>query len=358
MERRAVAGGHFGLWKGIDVSHHFDTPTGREDPRLNVCDVYLFPGTAHSTVMVMTVNPAATRDTVAPFRDEAIYAFHIDTDLDGRQDVSFAVGFSDVIHADPADPGAEHVQNYEVRRVARAGGAAVEEVVAAGATGASTPEGHEVRAFAGVVHDAFAGDAAALNAFKDAFARGEFRPDSFTNRVNYFHDHTVAAIVLEVDNRLISATPNVHVWVTVSLHGHAPDQQVARWGLPLFTHIFLPDAETREQFNRSTASDGDTAFIASTIDTVTRYVTASGTSTDAGAYARRVAEKFGSLALPYALGTAASFDFTGFNGRALNDNVMDVMLTLLVNAPLSTGIRPDPDRFSTDYPYLRPVSGE
>ena len=173
MERRAVAGGLFGLWKGIDVSHHFDTPTGREDPRLNVCDVYLFPGTAHSTVMVMTVNPAATRDTVAPFRDEAIYAFHIDTDLDGRQDVSFAVGFSDVIHADPADPGAEHVQNYEVRRVARAGGAAVEEVVAAGATGASTPEGHEVRAFAGVVHDAFAGDAAALNAFKDAFARAQ-----------------------------------------------------------------------------------------------------------------------------------------------------------------------------------------
>ena len=340
------------------MSHHFDTPTGREDPRLNVCDVYLFPGTAHSTVMVMTVNPAATRDTVAPFRDEAIYAFHVDTDLDGREDVSFAVGFSVVVHADPADPGVEHIQNYEVRRVARAGDGAVEEVVASGATGVSTPEGDEVRAFAGVVHDAFAGDAAALNAFKEAFARGEYRPDSFTNRVNYFHDRTVAAIVLEVDNRLISATPNVHVWVTVSLHGHAPDQQVARWGLPLFTHIFLPDAELRERFNRSTPWDGDTAFLASTIDTVTRYVTASGTATDAGAYARRVAEKFGSLALPYALGTAASFDFTGFNGRALNDNVMDVMLTLLVNAPLSTGIRPDPDRFSTDYPYLRPASGD
>jgi hypothetical protein len=319
--------------------------------------VYLFAGTAQSTVMMMTVNPAATRDTVAPFRDEAIYAFHVDTDLDGRQDVSFAVGFTPVTHADAGDSGADRVQKYEVRRVAHAGGGAVEEVVASGVTGASTHEGDEVRAFAGVVDDAFAGDAAALNAFKDAFAQGEFRPDSFMNRVNYFEDRTVAAIVLEVDNRLISATPNVEVWATVSLRGHAPDQQVARWGLPLFTHVFLPDTELRERFNRSTPSDENTAFLASTIDTVTRYVTASGTATDAGSYARRVAEKFGTLALPYELGTVASFDFTGFNGRALNDNVMDVMLTLLVNAPLSTGIRPDPDRFDTNYPYLRPVSG-
>ena len=26
------------------MSHHFDTPTAKEDPRLNVCDFYLFRG--------------------------------------------------------------------------------------------------------------------------------------------------------------------------------------------------------------------------------------------------------------------------------------------------------------------------
>jgi hypothetical protein len=36
---------------------------------------------------------------------------------------------------------------------------------------------------------------------------------------------------------------------------------------------------------------------------------------------------------------------------------MDVMLTLLVNAPLSTGIRPDPALFAAEYPYLRPAVG-
>jgi hypothetical protein len=26
------------------MSHHFDTPTAKEDPRINVCEFYLFPG--------------------------------------------------------------------------------------------------------------------------------------------------------------------------------------------------------------------------------------------------------------------------------------------------------------------------
>ena len=41
------------------MSHHFDTPTAREDPRINLCDFYLFSGGPASTVMAMTVNPDA-----------------------------------------------------------------------------------------------------------------------------------------------------------------------------------------------------------------------------------------------------------------------------------------------------------
>jgi hypothetical protein len=327
------------------VSHHFDSPTGREDPRLNLCDVYLFSGKADTTVMAMTVNPAATPDTVMPFRSEAVYTFHFDTDFDGSENVSFAVGFSDG-------------QEFTVRRNVHAGDGSAGDVLLSGVTGASTSGSDGAQAFAGVVHDAFAGDAAALNAFKDAFLRGEYRPESFDNQVNYFHDRTLAAIVLEVPTRLISQTPQVNMWATVLLHGHAPDQQVARWGLPLFTHIFLRDDELREQFNRTAPSEDNAEFVASSIEIVTRYVTASGTATDPAAYARRVANLFGSFTLPYALGSAASFDFAGFNGRSLNDNVMDVMLTLLVNAPLGTGIRPDPARFSAEYPYLRPALPE
>jgi hypothetical protein len=335
------------------VSHHFDSPTGREDPRLNICDVYVFAGGANTTVMALTVNPAAAPGTAVPFRGEATYTFHFDTDLDRHENVAFAVEFA---FSNTADDG--EVQTFAVRRVVHAGHGPASGVLVSGVVGASASGSNGARAFAGVVHDPFAGDAAALNAFKGALQRGEYRPNSFDNQVNYFHDRTIAAIVLEVPTDLISQTPRVDVWATVMLHGHAPDQQVARWGLPLFTHIFLRDDELREQFNRTTPPEDNAAFVSSTVDAVTRYVTASGTATDPARYARRVAALFGSFSLPYELGSDASFDFAGFNGRALNDNVMDVMLTLLVNAPLSTGIRPDPARFATDWPYLLPAPAD
>jgi hypothetical protein len=74
------------------------------------------------------------------------------------------------------------------------------------------------------------------------------------------------------------------------------------------------------------------------------------------AYGRRVAALFGMLTLPYDLGTVASFDYTGFNGRSLHDNVMDNMLSLLTNSALGTGIAPDLARFVPTFPYLQPVT--
>jgi hypothetical protein len=65
---------------------------------------------------------------------------------------------------------------------------------------------------------------------------------------------------------------------------------------------------------------------------------------------------FGTLTLPYNLGTVASFDYTGFNGRSLRDNVMDNMLWFLTNSPLGTGIAPDHARFTHTFPYVQPVN--
>ena len=49
------------------MSHHFDTPTAREDPRINICDLYLFAGAPGTTVMAMTVNPDAGRSAPETF---------------------------------------------------------------------------------------------------------------------------------------------------------------------------------------------------------------------------------------------------------------------------------------------------
>jgi hypothetical protein len=57
------------------MSHHFDTPTAREDPRICVNDFYLFDGAAGTTVMALTVNPDAGLSAPETFRDEGLYAF-------------------------------------------------------------------------------------------------------------------------------------------------------------------------------------------------------------------------------------------------------------------------------------------
>jgi hypothetical protein len=338
------------------VSHHFDTPTGREDPRLNLADFYLFAGTAPSTTaMVMTVNPAATEATAAPFREEAVYAFRFDTDDDRREDVSFKVRFSDILHISSHTSGLTHAQKFDIYRADHAPDGLDGDVAASGHTNEVVSADNGVRVFAGVVDDPFAGDAAGLEAFKAAFAQGDYKPDAFADRVNFFRDRSVAAIAVEVPNRLISNAARVHAWATVSLYGHAPEQQVARWGLPLLTHIYLGGDDLRERFNRSRPSDDNSRFISSITSTVGAYAAMAGSTDDPEAYGLRVARLFETLTLPYDLGTVASFDYTGFNGRSLRDNVMDNMLSLLTNSPLGTGIAPEPARFSPTFPYLQPA---
>src|ERR1700681_4682298 len=75
------------------MSHHFDTPTAREDPRINVCDFYLFRGRPGFTVMAMTVNPDAGRPAPDTFRDVGLYAFRFDLNGDAREELSFKVQF-------------------------------------------------------------------------------------------------------------------------------------------------------------------------------------------------------------------------------------------------------------------------
>ncbi len=301
----------------------------------------------------MTVNAAATIHTPAPFRDEALYVFRIDTDGDAREDLSFKARFGEVVHV-PTGGVNGHAQIFEIR-VATGDDAALGDagsVVATGTTGTTVFGDNGIRAFAGVVNDVFGGDAVAVNDFKDAFAAGSYKPGAFDNHVNFFADRTVGGIVIEVPNAVLGPDKPVHAWSTVSLVGHAPEQQVARWGLPLFTHLFLSDDELREAFNRTPPSGDNAAFVASTIDTVTKYVTLAGTSPEPAVYAHRVADLLGSITLPYTVGTPASFDYTGFNGRALGDNVMDNMLSLLTNSPLGTGIAPDPRRIADAFPYF------
>jgi hypothetical protein len=334
------------------MSHHFDTPTARQDPRINVCDFYLFQGRAGTTVMAMTVNPDAGVSAPATFRDEAIYAFRFDLNGDHREDVTFKVRFGAVAHAD--GDGHTHVQTFEVRRAA--GTAALNgpdgDVIIEGKTGEIASAKAGLMAFAGLAPDLFAGDGAALGVFRNAlFKDNKFSPEAFLNRTNFFAGRNVSAIVVEVPNDMIG-TGLIHGWATCSLYGHAPEVQVSRWGLPLITNAFMPDMEMREDFNRGVPADDVLRFSAHIGGIAEKLSGLAGSAADPVAYGRRLVARLLPAILPYELGTPAAFDFVGFNGRGLTDDAMDVILTLATNTPLGDGVAPDQRRVRQDFPYF------
>lgn len=334
------------------MSHHFDTPIALEDPRINLCDFYLFQGAAGATVMVMTVNPDAGMSAPDTFRDEGLYAFRFDLDGDAREEVTFKVRFGAVTHA--SDDAHGHAQSFEVRRAT--GQAALHgaegELVIAGHTGAITETDAGLKAFAGLTPDLFAGDAAALGAFRNAlFNENRFDSDAFRNRKNFFAKRNVTAIVIEMPSRLIG-NGLVRAWVTASLYGHAPEEQVSRWGLPLITNLFMPDMGMREEFNRAVPA-GDMAHYAAQIGQVVEKLSGlAGSAADPAGYANQVIARLCPVMLPYELDTPATFDFTAFNGRGLTDDVMDVILTLATNTALSDGVAPDKGRVGDRFPYF------
>jgi len=334
------------------MSHHFDTPTAQEDPRINICDFYLFRGRPGTTVMAMTVNPDAGISAPDTFREEGIYTFRFDLDGDAREELAFKVRFGAPSHGDGG--GHAHVQSFEVRQaVGSAARHGVDgELIIAGLTGETAKTATGVMAFAGLAPDLFAGDSVALGAFRNAFFReGRFEPNVFQNCRNFFAGRNVTAIVLEMPSTLIGSGL-VHAWATASLYGHAPEVQVSRWGLPLITNLFMPNLNRREAFNRAGPEGDEFSFAAEIADVITKLTRLAGSTPNSNDYAKRLLPRFCPATLPYVLDTPAAFDFVEFNGRGLTDDVMDVILTLATNTALRDGVVPDRLRLRGEFPFF------
>jgi hypothetical protein len=185
------------------MAHHFDTPTAREDPRINLCDVYLFSGTPGTVTMALTVNPDAGVGGPNVFREEGLYVFRFDLNDDAREEVTFKIRFDEVTHA--AGDQHRHVQSFEVRQATgqlALRGAAGDLFSLKGALEIAKTE-FGIRAFAGLAPDLFAGDAAALGLFRTALSQQDkVAPEAFQNRQNFFAGRNVSVIVLEVPSQL------------------------------------------------------------------------------------------------------------------------------------------------------------
>ena len=336
------------------MSHHFDTKLAKEDPSLNVCDFYLFEGAPGHTVMAMTVNPDAGLSVPDVLHKEGLYAFRFDLNSDSHEDVTFNLQFGDARHADGEEH--THIQSYKVRRATGkdAARSAAGEVLIEGET-EKVESKNGIRAYVGLAPDLFAGDAVAIIGWiKTYYKEKRYDASHFQNRKNFFGRRNVTAIVLEVPNDLIGKG-KVHAWATSSLYGHAPEMQVQRWGLPLYTHIFLTDPskpELIDKFNAAGPAEDIANYAGLTAEFAENMSTYAGSVVNPSEYGKQVVGRLLPSVLPYELGTEAAFDQAAFNGRPLGDDVMDIMLQLASNTPLADGVAPDLSRTRKEFPYF------
>jgi hypothetical protein len=122
----------------------------------------------------------------------------------------------------------------------------------------------------------------------------------------------------------------------------------------MVTHLFLNDPndqEVKEQFNASVPSEDLKRFGKSIADFAEKMTTYAGTAPNPAEYGKQIAGRLCPDTLPYELGTRAAFEVGSFNGRALGDDALDVMLTLAANTPIVDGLAPDRGRIRKDFPY-------
>ena len=336
------------------MSHHFDTQVAKDDSRLNVLDMYIFEGAApQTTAMILTTNPDAGIFAPLTLHPEGLYAFRFDTNGDGIADIAFKFVFEEPRHLDGDD--SHHEQRF---RVLRAVGGELPghegELLVEGVVGETVRTARGIQAYVGRAAELWAADAFGFfTVVNGIFVDHRYPTTAFDRKSNLFAGRNNMATVLEVPNSLLGAD-RVEAWATVSLFGHAPEVQVYRWGLPLFTHLLLSDPRAPElaaRFHQTAPWEDSQLFRTAVTNFVQTFADIGGQISHPADYASTLIPRLVPAVLPYQIGSTAEFCTTRFNGRPLASDAFDVMLTVASGTPISDGVAPDVSRIRTEFPY-------
>jgi Domain of unknown function (DUF4331) len=330
------------------MSHHLDSPTAREDGRVDLCDLFVFAATdPHTTVLIMTVNPDAGLSSPTSFRPDALYEFKIDTNADALEDLSFQIRFGAL--------DAAGGQPLELRRAdgAAALSGATGVLLATGSTDRSIRIAGGGQLWAGLAGDPFFADARALEQFQRAlFVEQRFAPEVFGVRPwNFSGGRNVTGIVLELPNRLLS-TQSIHVWATTSISIDGELVRINRAAIPLIQAVFnVVDEHLADSYNKSHPRDDLTRYGQHIASIAAQLADLAGSAPDPQAHGQRVAQRLLPDMLRYELGTPARYSVESSNGRALTDDIFDVTLSVVANTPISDRVEAEGRQRAT-FPYL------
>jgi hypothetical protein len=329
------------------MSHHFDSPTGIEDGRLNLCDVYVFPETTGTSTLVLTVNPDSGRSSPITFRPDALYEFVVASDGGTREDRAFRMTF--------AEPDAHGNQEMQVRYAAgppsRSGLEGTE--LGVGHTGEAFALSNGGAAWFGLAQDPFWGDAVALFAFNRGLAENQYRPELFTGTPgNLLAGRNVTAIALQIPDVTFGGI-DVALWARISLYGHAPQRQVSRAAHPLLRSFFFPrPGLDTEALNAGSPAD-DVATYSDLVRRTAAAVAELSQASSPDEHAATLVAAFLPDQLRYRPGQPARFAPGPGNGRDLRDDAFGTTLSLTVGRPL--GITTSPYPVVPGFPHLAPA---
>ncbi|MEV4005274.1 DUF4331 family protein [Actinomadura sp. NPDC049753] len=331
-------------------------PTTRSG-QLLLADLYVFRGDV-GTVLVMDVNSDVTGLRAEPgFHPGARYEFQLHFDRAGRQSLTYRVTFGD------ADGRGRQPLDLHVLTCDHAGDGEPGELVLSGRTGEPVTA-NGIRLWAGRVGDPFYVDLALLSMVTSAVARG-IAPDLAAwdpaDAQNSFSGTTVESIVIEIPDSgpLLRPGARTGVWGATRLAAGADGWRLAdRVGHPMMGSIFRsgdagrPDPADHGHPSRDVAEEA--GRLAGAVAAVTA---AAGTVGDPRAYGAAVARELLPDMLPYVVGMPATFGFAARNGRALADNVPEVMLSLVTGTAVPTGLTPGVSGHLRRgrFPYLVPA---
>ncbi len=313
-----------------DDSASVGPPMG--DLKTDITDLYAFlkpddDGEANGelpgkSILMLNVNPLA----LAPeFETGAEYLIKVDTDNDAVEDITFRVTFS---------PKVNGQQTGRVDRTDSAGSQVVvpAALVSFGAQATVTTNG-PYRFYAGLRSDPFFFD---LLGFIDDF--------NFVNG-DFFADKNVFAIVLEVPNRALGATPaTTSLWARTRVMQNGALVNDDRVGRAAINTVFNHGVD-KNIFNGLEPSQDATALTSEGITFVQSFMNTLGALGGSPALA--------TVLLPDVLNYDFSkpTDYAKLNGRRLRDDVISISLSLVTNGGLTTdNVGPHTD-YLDRFPY-------
>ena len=366
------------------MSHHISGPRAVAEPIADITDLYAFPSPEHPGRLVLVLNTLPFAPPSAVFSDGLIYRFRLrPLTANAQQDgVPFAAGGEEIVidcvFSAPAGGHGANGPEQEGTCSVPAGGA-----VSIRVTDECGGQADGVRVFAGPRWDPFIMDAPAT---LKTIATGKL---AFTDPgAIYLDGKNVLSLVVEVDRTVLPGGAELVGVVAETLTRGSLNVRLERAGRPEVPNLMLApkqfdpvnsDLEIRDLYNMDDAFDLSHAYESAyraRLNANLAFWDSLDSKTDwppreDGAHplteliladflvldvTKPYAEQGSFLEIELAARRGEAHRTCG--GRALNDDVMDTIFTLLVNAGNGPVIRDGVDQAtrpaSRAFPYLAP----